>query len=208
MTRTNQQNVAAYRRLAPIYDAVFGPLFARLRRHALGMLALRPGERVLLVGVGTGADLPLLPEGVTAVAVDLSEVMLARARARLPLPGRRVALALADAQALPLADRVFDAALLNLILSVVPDGRVCAAETARVLRAGGRVVIADKFLPEGEQRPNLARRALNWFAQAIGTDINRRLADVLAGSGLAVTGDEPALLGGLYRVVRARKAPA
>ena len=187
---------------------MFGPLFVRLRQQAAAALALQPGERVLLVGVGTGADLLLLPEGVDAIGVDLSAAMLAHAGGRLPLRGRRVALTLADAQALPLCAGVFDAALLNLILSVVPDGRACADETARVLRPGGRGVIADKFLPDRANPPGVLRRAMNAVAQWIGTDINRRLGDVLAGSGLRVTRDERALLGGLYRVIAVEKRGA
>ncbi len=52
-------------------------------RHAV--LAPNTAEHVLLVGVGTGADLTLLPPGVRALGVDLSAAMLARAKARLPL---------------------------------------------------------------------------------------------------------------------------
>ena len=42
------------------------------RHRAIQLLALQPGERVLLVGVGTGANLTLLPPGVQAMGTDLS----------------------------------------------------------------------------------------------------------------------------------------
>jgi hypothetical protein len=64
---------------APVYDRVLQRFFAPGRTTAVRILDLRPGERVLLVGVGTGQDLPLLPAGVSAVGVDLSEHMLRRA---------------------------------------------------------------------------------------------------------------------------------
>ena len=65
--RTDAGNVATYRRWAPVYDAVLGRLFAGARRRAIALLNLQQGERVVLPGVGTGLDLPLLSAGVSAV---------------------------------------------------------------------------------------------------------------------------------------------
>ena len=92
MKLTNRSNRLIYRLWAPIYDAILGHNFLPGRKQSLELLDLKSGERVLLVGCGTGADLPLLPEGVEAVGVDLCPKMLARARSRLPLPGRTVTL--------------------------------------------------------------------------------------------------------------------
>lgn len=200
MQLTNRTNQLVYRLWSPVYDALLSPLFRRGRERALSALALRPGERVLLVGVGTGADLPLLPEGVRALGVDLSAPMLARARARLPLPGREVELVEGDAQALAVESGAFDAAVLNLILSVVPDGRACLREALRALRPGGRAVVFDKFLPDGQAAP-LARRAANAVSTLLGTDINRRLGDLREGAPCEVLLDEASILGGMYRVV-------
>jgi ubiquinone/menaquinone biosynthesis C-methylase UbiE len=92
MKMTNRWNRSIYRLWAPVYDGTVNHIFLPGRKQALRLLDLKPGERVLLVGVDTGADLPLLPEGVEAVGVDLSPEMLARARSRLPLPSCSVAL--------------------------------------------------------------------------------------------------------------------
>jgi len=171
----------------------------------MALLAPRAGERILLVGVGTGADLPLLPEGVRAVGVDLSPAMLARARARLPLAGREIVLEEGDAQALPHQSGSFDAAVLNLVLSVVPDPSACLREALRLLVPGGRAVVFDKFFVEGT-RPSLRRRITNAATTAFGTDINRRLDDILGGQPCAVEVHEPSLLGGAYRVLLLRRA--
>ena len=80
MKLTNRWNLLIYRLWSPVYDLVFTRLFAAGRHRALQLLDLKPGERVLIVGVGTGADLPLLPRGVRAIGVDLSRDMLARER--------------------------------------------------------------------------------------------------------------------------------
>jgi phosphatidylethanolamine/phosphatidyl-N-methylethanolamine N-methyltransferase len=198
---TNRWNPFVYRLWSPIYDGLFDRLFAAPgRRRAMQILALRPGERVLLVGVGTGADLPLLPAGVCAVGLDLSPDMLARAQAKLPLMGRDVTLVQGDAQALPPGMEGFDAAVLHLVLSVVPDGTACLQETLRALRPGGRAVIFDKFAPDGG-RLTLGRRLVNLVTTLAGTDVTRRFGDMAAQSDCVKVHDEPSLLRGAYRVI-------
>jgi phosphatidylethanolamine/phosphatidyl-N-methylethanolamine N-methyltransferase len=102
-----------------VYDRTANRFFVPGRKRAMEVLNLHAGERVLLVGVVTGIDLPLLPEGVEAVGVDLSPAMLARARGKLPLPGRKIILIQGDAQRLLVDEGSFDAILFNLILSVI-----------------------------------------------------------------------------------------
>jgi ubiquinone/menaquinone biosynthesis C-methylase UbiE len=180
---------------------VFDRFFAsRGRRRALEVLNLKPGERVLLVGIGTGADLPLLPEGIWAYGIDLSQEMLSRAQAKLPSLKYKVALVRGDAHFLPLHTGTFDCAILNLILSVVPNGTICLHETIRAIRLGGRVVVFDKFMPDKRQLP-LGRRLLNLFTTLIGTDITRRLSDLMTGIQCVKTHDEPSLLNGAYRII-------
>lgn len=203
MRMTNQRNRVVYALWAPFYDALITRLYRRGRAQAMEALAPAAGERVLLVGVGTGADLPLLPTGVQAVGIDLSAAMLARARARLPLRGRMVELRLGDAGALPFESASFDAVVLNLIVSVVPDPAACVREALRVLRPGGRAVVFDKFLPD-TKAPGIARRLVNQVATIVGTDVNRRLADMLEGQPCTVVRDEASLLGGAYRIVLLR----
>lgn len=195
-------NRLRYTLWAPFYD--FVALFGRQRRRSVALLGLQPGERVLLVGAGTGADLPLIPEGVSVLATDLTPAMLERARPRVR-PG--IELRVMDGQALDLPGGSFDAVILHLILAVVPDPAACLREAARVLKPGGRIAVFDKFLPDGA-RPSLPRRLANAFTGALFTDINRRLGDILERSGapLRIEHDEPAMLGGAFRIVLLRKA--
>ncbi len=69
MKMTNHHNLIAYRLWAPIYDATVNHIFLPGRKRAMELLNLQAGEKVYLVGVGTGADLPLLPAGVDATGM-------------------------------------------------------------------------------------------------------------------------------------------
>ncbi len=200
-------NLRVYRAWAPVYDALLERFFRPGRRVAAAMLALEPGERVLIVGVGTGLDLPYLPPEVDAVGIDLSEDMLARARRRAATLSGRVELRQGDAAHTGEAAASFDAAVLSLVLSVVPDPRQVIAETLRVLKPDGRAVVFDKFAPDtGPSR--ILRRLLNAITRFFGTDIDRRLADLIADQPWRLERSEPSLLGGQYRVVLLTRDPA
>jgi ubiquinone/menaquinone biosynthesis C-methylase UbiE len=198
----NAFNRLRYTLWSPGYDLV-GRGFDRLRRRSLALLDLAPGERVLLIGAGTGVDLAYLPDGTEALVTDLTPAMLARARARAR-PG--VAFAVMDGQALDLPDASFDAVILHLILAVIPDPVRCLREAARVLKPGGRIAVMDKFLADGT-RASLIRRVANVVTGLLATQINRRLGDILGGAGttLRVVRDEPAALGSFFRIVQLRK---
>ncbi len=194
-------NRLRYTLWSPFYDQV--ARFGRQRRRSIGLLNLQAGERLLVVGAGTGADLPFVPEGVEVLATDLTPAMLERARPRVRLG---MELRVMDGQALDLPDAGFDAVLLHLILAVIPDPAACLREAARVLKPGGRIAVFDKFLRDGAS-PSVPRRLANSVISLFFTDLNRRLGDILAASGarLEVEHDESAMLGGMFRIVMLRK---
>jgi len=200
MRMRNSWNRVVYRAWAPVYDRALERLFRRGRRRALQLLAPSAGARVLLPGVGTGLDLPLLPPGVSALGVDLSPNMLSKARAKLPLPGREIELRVGDVTRLSEATGSFDAAVLSLVLSVVPDPTACLSETLRVLRSGGRAVVFDKFSRE-DRRSSRLRRWANRLSTVLGTDIDRRFGDISRGLPCRVVRDEPSILRGMYRII-------
>jgi len=100
------------------------------------------GSDVADLGCGTGFLANWLAErGARVVAVDHSERMLSRARAAtdvVQLDFRR-----GELDALPLVDGEVDAAFSNLVWHHLPDHGAAAREVFRVLRPGGRVVVAD-----------------------------------------------------------------
>jgi ubiquinone/menaquinone biosynthesis C-methylase UbiE len=204
MKMTNRANRFIYRLWAPIYDVSIGSFFAPGRKRALDVLALQPGEKVLIVGVGTGADFPFLPASVEATGIDLSPEMLSKAQLKLPVCAATVKLVQGDAQNLLVAENSCDAAILNLILSVVPDGRSCLQSALCAVKPGGRLVIFDKFQPDGA-KVTFFRRFMNIFSSMFGTDITRSLGDMLQGCDCEMLLNEPSLLGGMYRVILLQK---
>lgn len=93
--------------------------------------------KALEVAVGTGLNLPHYPEAVALTGIDLSEEMLAIARARAAELGRTATLQQANAHALPFTDATFDTVVCTFGLCAIPDTDRAIAEMNRVLRPGG-----------------------------------------------------------------------
>lgn len=126
--------------------------------------------------------------------------MIRRARRRALLHRRDVAFVLGDATALPFAGGTFDAVVLHLILAVIRRPDLALAESARVLRPGGRILVFDKFLKPGERAP--VRRIANLVLAPFLTRTDVVFEEVLSTvPTLRVTEDRPALLGGWFRFI-------
>ena len=186
---------------APAYDLVAGAAgFDAARRLSIERLRLAPGNRVLIVGAGTGLDLPHLPSNVDVTAVDVTPAMLSRLERRAGSAHRTVTARIMDARQLAFPDSSFDAVVLHLILAVMPQPERGLREAVRVLKPGGRIAVFDKFLRD-EERPSLKRRVFNALAKPLFSDLNRRLGPLMAGTPLAIEHDQPVAFGGTYRVV-------
>ena len=188
----------SYTLIAPFYDRAIDRATRAARRASLAQLPQNPG-RVLIDGIGTGLDLPLLPAQHHYVGLDLTAAMLARGLSRRA--GLDFTATQGDAQHLPFATASFDHAVLHLILAVVPNPNACLAEIARVVRPGGTVLIFDKFLKRGQ--PALLRRLANPLVRRLATRLDVIFEDVLAGTnGLRLEHDQPALASGWFRLIR------
>ena len=136
--------IAKYRGLAAGYDASARRSMG-LRRRAIGMLALVPGDTVIDIACGTGLSLPLLRQAVgprgRVVGVEVSPEMLAKARERVARAGwRNVSLVEAPMETADPGAR-FDAALFNYTHDVLQSPRALERIFA-FARPGARVALA------------------------------------------------------------------
>ena len=140
---------AAYSRWAPVYDLLFDLPFhpGRLAAARAAAAAAGPGGEILVIGVGTGLELPLLPAAVRVTGIDISAPMLRSARARVERLGlvQVKGLHVMDAGALDFPDAAFDVSLAPYVMSVVPDPARALDEAWRVLRPGGTLVVMNHF---------------------------------------------------------------
>jgi ubiquinone/menaquinone biosynthesis C-methylase UbiE len=127
------------------------PFLRDVATRSLARLALQPGESVVDVGCGTGVFLPGLAALVGAdgrvVGLDHSPAFLQQARQRLADAALAdwVELVEGDAHHLPFADATFDAAHCERVLMHLDDPALAIREMRRVVRAGGRVQLAEVY---------------------------------------------------------------
>jgi phosphatidylethanolamine/phosphatidyl-N-methylethanolamine N-methyltransferase len=142
----NNLVAGVYANIAWFYDLTFGPALHPGRVDAIRRMAIKPGDRVLEVGVGTGINASLYPSDCAVTGIDLSSSMLEKARDRVFRKGvRNVRLLQMDAANLKFADDTFDIVYAPYVISVVPDPVAVTREMVRVCRPGGRIVILNHF---------------------------------------------------------------
>ena len=109
--------------------------------HAVDRLDPCPGERILDVGTGTGwAARSIAARGAIVTGVDLGAEVIEAAHALSN--GHDIDFRVGDAEALPFPDDHFDAVISTFGVMFVRDPEAAAAELARILRPGGRLVLA------------------------------------------------------------------
>ena len=192
----------SYRFIAPFYDIFLDRATRSARQQSLARLPQQGVARVLLSGAGTGLDFPFLPPRHEYTALELTGAMLERAKKKAA--GLRMQWVRGDSMALPFASDSFDYAVLHLIMAVVSRPQYCLAETARVLKPGGHILLFDKFLRRGEHA--WVRRGLTPLMGQLATRLDVVFEDVLeAVPGLRVLADEPAFANGWFRLIELHK---
>jgi ubiquinone/menaquinone biosynthesis C-methylase UbiE len=125
----------------------------RARNAVLEHLPDRPHLDLLDVAIGDGVYLDWLPKDWRIAGVDISRSQLDACRRRALASHRDVRLAQSEAEALPLADRQFDAVLSIGAFNYFNDPEASLREMARVARPGAPIVVSDEM-------PNLTDRML------------------------------------------------
>jgi arsenite methyltransferase len=170
----------------------FHPGGLRLTEELASMLSLTPSTTVLDVASGKGTTALFLAEkfGCHVIGIDLSEQNILDASAEASARGLSglVEFRLADAEALPFEDGVFDVILCECAFCTFPSKQTAASEFARVLKAGGRVGISD-ITKDGASLPELDG-LLAWIACIGDAQPLESYARWLSASGLRITNAE------------------
>jgi len=139
----------SYTLLAPVYDFVFSGPINDYRKKSIARIKNTADKRILINGIGTGLDIPYLPENACYTGTDITPAMLNRAKKRAHNFPVDIKFQLADSQTLPFEDDFFDAVIMHLILAVVPKPELALQEACRILKPGGSIYIFDKFIKPG-----------------------------------------------------------
>jgi phosphatidylethanolamine/phosphatidyl-N-methylethanolamine N-methyltransferase len=171
---------AAYRRYARIYDTVFGPVLQPGRKAVLGALNLRPGDRVLEVGVGTGLSLQMYPSSVRITGIDVSREMLEKARARAARQRLENIEGLheMDAEQMTFPDASFDKVVAMYVVSVVERPAKLLDELHRVCKPDGEIFIVNHFQSDNPIVGGI-EKALSGFSSTLGFHPDFKLREVL-----------------------------
>ena len=154
----NRESVArAYARWAPVYDAVFGKVFAPGRAAAIEAAEKHcgaQGGRILEVGVGTGISLPAYRSVNRITGIDISGPMLRKAAERVAAHSLKnvEALSVMDAANLALPDESFDVVVAQFVITAVPDPEGTLDEFVRVLKRDGEIVLVNHIGAESGPR--------------------------------------------------------
>jgi SAM-dependent methyltransferase len=126
-----------------------GPVRDPVGRAALEATELTPGTEVLDVAAGSGNPaMPAAQAGARVTALDLAPSLLEIGRRRAAEAGVDVEFVEGDAEALPYDDESFDVVISVVGVQFAPRHEVVARELARVVRPGGRIVLAS-WTPSG-----------------------------------------------------------
>lgn len=199
----------AYRRYAGIYDVYFGAILSPGRKAVIRKLNCRAEDRVLEVGVGTGLSLPLYPEGVEVVGIDISPEMLVRAQQRKEQEGldHVTSLELMDAENMRFPDHSFDKVVAMYVASVVSSPERLVNEMRRVCKPGGELFIVNHFQSENWLMAR-AERMLSPLSKLFGWHPDFVLDDFVRDTDLHVFERTQVNLFGYWTLLRARVTPA
>jgi ubiquinone/menaquinone biosynthesis C-methylase UbiE len=194
------RNDRLYARFAWLYDVVVRvvPVWRRWLGQAVPLIR---GPRVLEVSFGTGWLLTQYAGRFQTDGIDLNPALIDTARRNLAKAGLRAELQQGSVEALPYPDATFDTVVNTMAFTGYPDGPAAAAELARVLKPGGRLVLIDINFPQDGNR--LGTALIEHFWKPFG-DLIRDVARLLTDAGLEVEDHEIGGLGSvhLYRAVK------
>lgn len=113
--------------------------------------------RILDAGAGTGKNIPYYPQGSTVTAIDISNSMLEKAKNRAQKLQKEVHLQQMDLLNLTFNDAAFDSIVTTFVLSALPEPSKGIQELKRVLKPGGKLLIAEYAPPRSKPSQHIKK---------------------------------------------------
>jgi ubiquinone/menaquinone biosynthesis C-methylase UbiE/uncharacterized protein YbaR (Trm112 family) len=151
ITGINNRFRRIYDGWAPFYDLLsrvglylLGVSELKLRKKFIETLEIKPGDRVLATSVGTGSDVPFLPQDCDYYGLDLSAGMLKVCQKKMRKLDAAAELFLGQAEHLPFRDGSFDVVYQMGGINFFSDQGKAINEMVRVARNGSKIVMMDE----------------------------------------------------------------
>ena len=197
---TSRELSEKYDRFAPWYDWVEGvPDLLGVRRLRRRLLRQASGK-VLEVAVGTGKNLQYYPRGCRIIGIDVSREMLNVARERAAKLSMEVSPLLADAEALPFSNQIFDTVVSSLSTCTFSDPVAALGEMARVCKPAGRILLVEHGRSNREWLARWQDRHADQFAKPLGCHWNREPLELARKAGLKVVERQRCFFGIFHRI--------
>jgi ubiquinone/menaquinone biosynthesis C-methylase UbiE len=193
-----------YDKEAPKFDRSMGRWDRTLFAGSREWVCAQASGEVLEIAIGTARNLPFYPKNLRLTGVELSPAMIEVARQRAEELGREIDLGVGDAEALEFADESFDTVICTYSLCTIPDDGAAVREAKRVLRPGGKFILAEHVRsPVGIVRA--IERLIEPLAIRFGGDhLTREPLEHLQAEGFTIETVERSRAG-IVELVRARR---
>lgn len=161
-----------YRKVARFYDPAMKmlALFSgggekNFRRQYIEKLEIEKDSKVLEVSIGTGVNIPLLPDYGNYYGLDLSWEMLTQCQRKMRRWKHQLELFYGNAELLPFRTEIFDVVFHVGGINAFSDRAKAIAEMVRVAKSGTRIVIADetsKMMEALSWMPSVRKMIVEW----------------------------------------------
>jgi ubiquinone/menaquinone biosynthesis C-methylase UbiE len=192
-------------RSAPSYDRAMAHFERFMAGDSRSWVCSRAHGATLEVAIGTGLNLPSYPAGTQLTGIEWSPQMLRLAEHRAAELGVAADLREGDARELPFADASFDTVVCTFSLCAIPEHELAIIEMHRVLRPGGRLLLADHVVSTAWPARLVQHLAELIMVPLGGEHFRRRPAAHLRTTGFEIIEQQRFKLGVIERLA-ARKA--